>query len=487
MDEPSTRETKQLVVRLAGEENIGSELTQDASIDTESIAKSYPGFMQRLKAYPAAAYSQLFSQVSCDTLTRLLSSERQEDAFSKKTSRRQPLTRDSFNFLKIEVPKATAEGVLEQLQADPSVAEAFELRELATLRSEGGTPGAQLGKQGHLEPSRTGIDATLTRKLEGCDGRGVHLVDVERGWQFDHPDLRHLKLDRPISGENNFHARHHGTNVLGTICGRAHDTPNSIAGGIVPNCTVAVAAHEESDMSAAMTAAIEHLEGLPGSIILLETEIPTVAGLGPAETQPDIRLLIRKAVDRDLTVVECAGNSGLELDDHRLAPLGLTPGTPQFSDSGAILVSAATSGEPHQRIGHPIGKVPAGKRVNCFSWGENIACPNADSTYTDNFQGTSGAGAIIAGVAVAVQGFGKQHFKQATDRGYFDPYELRAILSNPNTGTSSGDGSLIGVMPDLSAIINHMSRFDKRDLYVQTVVEEVRQFPNQKWMIDPFF
>lgn len=73
--------------------------------------------------------------------------------------------------------------------------------------------------------------------------------------------------------------------------------------------------------------------------------------------------------------------------------------------------------------------------------------------YTSNFRGTSSASPIIAGAAVSIQGIAKEHLGKA-----YTPKELRAILSNPNTGTKSNDPSSdkIGVLPDLKAILSNL-------------------------------
>ncbi|SFJ98362.1 pre-peptidase C-terminal domain-containing protein [Bacillus sp. 71mf] len=67
-----------------------------------------------------------------------------------------------------------------------------------------------------------------------------------------------------------------------------------------------------------------------------------------------------------------------------------------------------------------------------------------------SFNGTSSASPIIAGAAVSIQSIAKEHLGQP-----YRPSELRDILSNPNTGTQSGEPSYdrIGVLPDLKAIL----------------------------------
>ncbi|TKH52527.1 collagenase, partial [Bacillus cereus] len=108
-----------------------------------------------------------------------------------------------------------------------------------------------------------------------------------------------------------------------------------------------------------------------------------------------------------------------------------------------------------------------GSRIDVYGWGEyvdtldtyqnqnskgeKITDQKVTNRYTTNFRGTSSASPIIAGAAVLIQGIAKAHLGKA-----YTPEELRAILSNPNTGTKSNNPSSdrIGVLPDLKAILS---------------------------------
>ena len=138
----------------------------------------------------------------------------------------------------------------------------------------------------------------------------------------------------------------------------------------------------------------------------------------------------------------------------------LNRATPDFKDSGAIMVGAASSGIPHERLGFS----NFGSRVDCYAWGQNIATcggdipfdptePSPQKTYTLNFGGTSGATAIVAGAAVLLQSWAIKEFGSI-----FDTLTLRALLSDSNLNTHSKTPSndRIGVMPDLNRIILHL-------------------------------
>ncbi|MGV2527884.1 UNVERIFIED_CONTAM: S8 family serine peptidase, partial [Bacillus thuringiensis] len=139
--------------------------------------------------------------------------------------------------------------------------------------------------------------------------------------------------------------------------------------------------------------------------------------------------------------------------------------SPDFKDSGSIIVGASTARVPHKRLAFS----NYGSRIDVYGWGEyvdtldtyqnqnskgqKITDQNIINRYTPNFRGTSSASPIIAGAAVSIQGIAKEHLGKA-----YSPKELRAILSNPNTGTKSNNPSSdkIGVLPDLRAILSNL-------------------------------
>jgi hypothetical protein len=107
-----------------------------------------------------------------------------------------------------------------------------------------------------------------------------------------------------------------------------------------------------------------------------------------------------------------------------------------------------------------------GNRVDCYAWGDSVVTPTSDASgatdqYRTNFQNTSAAAPTIAGAALLVQGMAQ------ADPGLsrFAPGQLRAILSDPTTGTGSPDA--IGVMPDLRAIVESDVLNLAPDIYVR--------------------
>ena len=209
--------------------------------------------------------------------------------------------------------------------------------------------------------------------------------------------------------------------------------------------------------------AITHLAF--GDALLLEAQVwlNGTTLLGPIEAYDAEYEAIRLATALGIIVVEAGGNGtnngstpALDMDAYTTlggqAILNRDPANPDFRDSGAIIVTAATSTAPHTRL--PYG--PHGRRIDCYAWGQNINTLSSDAAgsttlYRTNFGGTSGASPIITGAALAVQG------RAEAQLGYrFSPRQMRAILSDPATGTlpDAAEPTQISVMPNLRSIFD---------------------------------
>lgn len=314
--------------------------------------------------------------------------------------------------------------------------------------------------QGYLDPAPDGIDAEYAWGFVGGDGAGQRFIDLERGWTLDHEDL-------VAHGATLLHgtllnsSRDHGTSVLGEVCA----VDNAIGCvGIVPNIdSVDVVSYSSSSRVNAILAAITNLDF--GNVLLLEAQVWLNGTnlLGPIEAYDAEYEAIRLATALGIVVVEAGGNGTnngsappLNMDTYTtlsgLAILNRDPLNTDFRDSGAIIVTAATSTAPHTRLAYG----PHGARIDCFAWAQNIntlASNSSGSTtmYKTGFSGTSGASPIITGAALAVQG------RAEAQLGFrFSPRQLRAILSDPATGTppAATETTAIGVMPNLRGIFD---------------------------------
>ena len=93
-----------------------------------------------------------------------------------------------------------------------------------------------------------------------------------------------------------------------------------------------------------------------------------------------------------------------------------------------------------------------GARIDTHAWGNSIwTTTNTNGWRYDDFGGTSGASAIIAGVVLAIQGIAKA--KNMT----FSPVQMRNILRDTTINTHpklASELRQVGTMPNLEAIIN---------------------------------
>ncbi len=328
--------------------------------------------------------------------------------------------------------------------------------------------------QGYLDPAPDGIDAEYAWNFVGGDGAGQRFIDMERGWTLNHEDLT-THGAALLHGVLRDESRNHGTAVLGEVCA-VDNTLGCV--GIVPNVAgVNVVSFHGSTRVDAIIAALDNLAF--GDVLLLEAQV-TVDGadlLGPIEAYDAEFDTIRLATALGIIVVEAGGNG---TDNGSPPPLAMNtftdpggrqifnPGSPDFRDSGAIIVTAASSAAPHTRLAY----APHGQRIDCFAWGQNIeSCASNDGgatdLYTGGFGGTSGASPIVTGAALAVQGLAEAGL------GYrLSPLQMRDILSDAatNTAPSAGEATDIGVMPDLRGIIDGEVLNLRPDVYLRDFV-----------------
>jgi len=324
--------------------------------------------------------------------------------------------------------------------------------------------------QDYLDPSPIGIGARWAWTQPNGEGARVGFVDLEEDWNLDHEDLI-AKSPRLSYGDNRYvvdgFSGDHGTAVLGTVIG----TDNTVGiVGTAPGVTsVRVVSRFEAPRDTAesnvnVASAIAHAVSImsAGDVLLLEVQ----RNFLPTETDEVDFHAIRLASANNIIVVEAAGNGNANLDmwtDHAGShSLNRASWTSNAFDSGAIMVGSCKSALPHNRLvglGAGTGS-NYGSRLDCFAWGEDIVttgyghinpAADVDRAYTDDFGGTSGAAAIIAGAALILQGM----YQEFPRGGRLSTTQMRALLSDPATGTPQGAAVAghIGVMPDLHAII----------------------------------
>lgn len=334
----------------------------------------------------------------------------------------------------------------------------------------GRNPRWTLPDTGYLRSAFGGIDAEYAWNKPGGDGgkqSGINLqfFDIESDWDLTHPDLSPANPRFSGIGFRKADRKNHGTGVLGIVIASDSNpgepyTQSSL--GITPNVAVTQTASYwtddyNTDYFNTIFFAIDQLRF--GDVLLLELQInQNQNGLIhlPGEFDTDIFHVIQFGTALGIVIVEVAGNYNNDLDDLSVTwnKPWLRRNSPEF-DSGAIMVSAASPWVAWPDTHHAPMPLNGGSRahsygsrVDCYAWGDNIYTTKVGGY--GNFGDTSGASAIIAGVALSVQGMAEANL------GYrLSPLQIRNILSDDSTGTHSKNGRLsdgLGVMPNLKRI-----------------------------------
>ena len=310
--------------------------------------------------------------------------------------------------------------------------------------------------QNYLDFAPTGIDARWAWKY--VDGAGLGFVDLERGWTLNHEDLATANI-AVISGfSQDFHG--HGTAVLGEVVA-VDNTRGGI--GIAPNATARVVSQWRNastyNTAEAILSAVSVMSA--GDVLLLEAQTNySIYSNVPVEVEQAVFDAIQFATSQGIIVVEAAGNGAVDLDTFQdvNGKRILDRRSADFRDSGAIMVGAASSAAPHQRLSFS----NYGSRIDCFAWGEDIdTCGDGwtgtgTNIYTSSFGGTSGASPIVTGAALLMQSW-----RIANGMSRYSPSVLRGLLSDVSLNTRSANPAAdrIGVMPNLRAIIKRENAF----------------------------
>ncbi|MGE8057803.1 S8 family peptidase [Bacillus mycoides] len=445
--------TKQLILKFKNEANLPY---QDGIEKVIKEEKQDPELIGILAEYQNVTINRLFSSLNPKEIKNLGKEIKDSDHISS----------NLLNYYIVETQgDIDVQALLVQFEKSSLV-------ETAYLQEEEAPPEERLSnlsvnpydeprltRQGYLEPAPLGINAPYAWSIKGGDGKGTTFVDMEYGWLFSHEDLVNQKIEL-MSGQNKSEHHDHGTSVLGIVS--AED--NKIGGiGIAPKAKVKVVSQIRDNgmynTADAILSAVNNMQA--GDILLLEAQA-TYEGYGdknylPVEVKPDIFDAIRLGTNKGIIIIEAGANGGNDLDQFRdrNGKQVLNRNSPDFKDSGAIMVGAASARVPHKRSYFS----NYGSRVDVYGWGNAVDTTDAKprefmtNLYTSSFSGTSSASPIIAGAAASIQGITKTNLGKV-----YTPSQLRDILSDPSTGTKSNDpaSDKIGVLPDLKAIVSKL-------------------------------
>ncbi|PFI80312.1 S8 family peptidase [Bacillus cereus] len=445
--------TKQLILKFKNEVNLPYQDGVEKFIKEE---KQDPELIKILAEYPNVTINRLFSSLNPKEIKNL----------GREINDSEHISSNLLNYYIVE-----NQGDID-VQALLAKFEKSSLIETAYLQEEETPPEERLTnlsvnpydeprltRQGYLEPAPLGINAPYAWSINGGDGKGTTFVDMEYGWLLSHEDLVNQKIEL-MSGQNKSEHHDHGTSVLGIVS--AED--NNIGGiGIAPKAKVKVVSQIRDNgnynTADAILSAVNNMQA--GDILLLEAQA-TYDGYGdknyfPVEVKPDIFDAIRMGTNKGIIIIEAGANGGNDLDQFRdrNGKQVLNRNSPDFKDSGAIMVGAASARVPHKRSYFS----NYGSRVDVYGWGNAVDTTDAKPSefitnlYTSSFAGTSSASPIIAGAAASIQGIAKNNLGRV-----YTPRQLRDILSDSSTGTKSNDptSDKIGVLPDLKAILSKL-------------------------------
>jgi len=348
------------------------------------------------------------------------------------------------------LPQINHEEVIEVLRAWKNIERAYKEEEvsLPSVTRPGTTGENILANQRYLGPPPEGINAVCAWKIVGADGGNdigldLRFADIEQGWNLNHSDL---PSGIQSLGGSMGTADHidHGTLVLGIVLAVPNDfgcvgiTPN-VSRVMVKSCHPGY----EGDVADAITAVTpaDDTKLRSGDVLLLEGQLGD--SYLPLEANGSLREFIYTTTFRDITVVEAAGNAGEDLDTY-----GSIMPRDSEHDSGAIMVGAASSRVPHTRN----TASNYGSRIDCYAWGDSVYSTSGTGNY-GTLGETSAAAAIIAGVALSIQGIAQRLQKGDLPNHRFSHTRLRDILRLNGTSSRNPASEKIGVMPDLRRIV----------------------------------
>ena len=390
-----------------------------------------------LELFPGLSLEPLFDALPTDALADLVDAVRMGGEEPP----------DPFSWFSVSCDDAEADLLAASLVALPMVASA-DRRSSAVVAgiSYGTNPETILALQ--VQEAPNGVDAIYAWAVAGGTGRDARIADVEGGWDLGHDDLLTARITKAsVFGASEVD---HGTAVAGILVGA--DNGVGLV-GIVPDASLALVTVSRGfvDNSAGAVTAAANAVG-PGGVVLLEIALSFFAGPPHADVLVEfdrpVQVAIRLATLFGITVVEAAGNGGVDLD--AVPALAHTrPGSATFVDSLAIVVGAGELQPPE--LDHWVRSFSSfGSRVDCFAAGSLVRAPSSSAPNAyQNFRGTSSASAVVAGVVASIQSMSLA----ATGR-LLAPTDIRRLLRDPALGTPVANSVVarIGGMPDLRKI-----------------------------------
>jgi hypothetical protein len=310
------------------------------------------------------------------------------------------------------------------------------------------------------------IDALNFR--ESINGKNANIVIIENAKEIDFSHFKFSKIQQNFAqrkdnlgfGANPTHA----TNTFGLIFADTDfpniNTPNiklaTACKGIADKTNLLKMIYysdyvcdKTPDIYNALLKAI--VEATQGDIILFELG----SGDFPIEFNPLCHELVLSASNNfGIIVIEPIGNNGKDLDNPKLKILG---GAKKPIDFAGILVGATDTTRVQTNN-------YSATHLTCFAYGDKLLTThNAPANSYTLFGSTSGASAIIAGLACDMQGY----YNQRTGC-YLSPQDMKNLFrntrrTNSNTVTNSKTGKVFQqVIPDALQLKSEVDRIIDR-------------------------
>lgn len=276
-------------------------------------------------------------------------------------------------------------------------------------------------------------------------GNGVVIADIDWGFNINHPDLqfrtdiarnRNMFPNSPnpsIVSHGNM--RYHGNAVLGLAGAAINDT--GIAGIAFDATLWAIQAGKDNltdyNLWVAALNYVHTSDSTARKVIILEVQ---TAGCSNIEMIPSINMEIKLAIAANVVVCVPAGNGNLSGD----AGLG-DDGKP--IDETCSIVVGATRFDPviNQRADSN-----GGDRVVIYAPGDtshDLTCGVQANGYLENFGGTSGATAKVAGVVALM-----------LEKNYqLTPRQIRTILKHSSKCVVDSSMNRVGVLLDANQAV----------------------------------
>ena len=254
-----------------------------------------------LAAFPGLSLQPLFDSLPVEQLADLVDAVR--------LGGNEPP--DPFVWFTLPCEDAAAQALATATSALPMVRFAGVRDKTYLPVSYGTNPDAQRTLQ--IQPSPNGVDAVDARDVAGGAGDGARVADIESGWLLTHEELIGARV-RKLSVFGSAFVDH-GTGVVGIVAGSDNGVGTI---GIAPGAAVDLVTEDRGGVvnrAAAIAVATANLSS--GDILLIEGALPFTPAPEPAilvEFDPAVQVAIGIAVGRGITVIEPAGNGGVDLD-----------------------------------------------------------------------------------------------------------------------------------------------------------------------------